>query len=110
MQARPKARKPNDSFRTPTYFLGGSDCLFTRQGGFILQVLKWFYLVRKINNKIMGLSSALRAVTHNSQAAILKVLRTYIGTTSGFAKEHHTLNEYPLHFISSASRLADTSL
>lgn len=28
--------KPKDPFRAPTYYLGGSDSLLTRQGGFIL--------------------------------------------------------------------------
>lgn len=28
-------RKPEVSFKTPTYLVGGSNCSFTRQGGFI---------------------------------------------------------------------------
>lgn len=28
-------RKPKVSFKTPTYLVGGSNCSFTRQGGFI---------------------------------------------------------------------------
>ena len=31
-----KMRKPEVPFKTPTYFKGGSDFLFARQGGFIL--------------------------------------------------------------------------
>lgn len=109
MHARPKARKPNDSFRTPTYFIGGFDCLFTRQGGFILQVLKWFYFVRKINNKIMGSFNALKTVSHSTQAAVLKALRRRPGITSGFDRKHYALREDPQNFIRSASRLAETS-
>ncbi len=32
----PTRRKPKDPFRAPTYYLGGSNSLLTRQGGFIL--------------------------------------------------------------------------
>jgi len=36
-------RKPKVSFKAPTYFLGGSNLPFTRQGGFIL--IKYYGLV-----------------------------------------------------------------
>lgn len=37
-----KVRKPEVSFTTPTYLIGGSDYSLTRQGGFILWVLGSF--------------------------------------------------------------------
>ncbi len=47
------ARKPNVSFKTPTYFIGGSDYSLTRQGGFILRVLMTaLFSVRNIDKKI----------------------------------------------------------
>lgn len=75
-----------------------------------MQVLKWFYFVRNINNKIMGSFNALKTVSHNTQAAMLKVLRAQINITSGVGDKDHTLREDPLHFINSASRLTKASL
>ncbi len=47
------ARKPEVSFKTPTYILGGSNYSLARQGGFILRVLLTALLfARNLNKKI----------------------------------------------------------
>lgn len=47
------ARKPEGSFKTPTYIVGGSNSSLTRQGGFILRVLMIALLfARNLNKKI----------------------------------------------------------
>lgn len=51
MQVSLLMRKPEVPFKTPTYFIGGSDYSFARQGGFILplkgETFVPFRLVRK---------------------------------------------------------------
>jgi len=46
-------RKPEVSFKTPTYIVGGSDYSLARQGGFILRVfLSALLVARNLNKKI----------------------------------------------------------
>jgi hypothetical protein len=54
------AGKPEVSFKTPTYSIGGSDYSLTRQGGFTLRfMIMALFFVGNINRKIEDLVSYL---------------------------------------------------
>ncbi len=54
------AGKPDVFFKTPTYIIGGSDCSFTRQGGFILRnIMMVLFSVENINKKVGDLVTRL---------------------------------------------------
>lgn len=97
-------RKPEVSFKAPTYFIGGSNSSSTRQGGFILLVFTIaMFQARNINRKIKESVSKTNTEFQKKLKVFCVDLKMFFKNNSGSIKKPFSLQKSSLNSIVLAS-------